>query len=115
MSVEQGPGDGTWSVFAEKVVKERDKARAERDDAEKRALKAEKKMQDVANYAIAFLGSELCERHSAEVRTLPFHEFFNRVRGRCVLCLEEQVKVLEARTEKAERKCEELRNEVEEL
>lgn len=27
MSVLDGPGEGTWSVFAEKVVEERDRAR----------------------------------------------------------------------------------------
>lgn len=29
MSVLDGPGEGTWSVFAMKVVEERDEARAE--------------------------------------------------------------------------------------
>jgi hypothetical protein len=29
MSVRDGPGEGTWSVFAQKVVEERDEARAE--------------------------------------------------------------------------------------
>jgi hypothetical protein len=29
MNPRHGPGEGTWAVFAEKAVKERDKARAE--------------------------------------------------------------------------------------
>ena len=29
MSVLDGPGEGTWAVFAEKVVAERDEARAQ--------------------------------------------------------------------------------------
>ena len=29
MSLKDGPGEGGWAVFAEKVVKERDEARAE--------------------------------------------------------------------------------------
>ena len=33
MSVLNGPGEGTWSVFAGKVVQERDEARRERDEA----------------------------------------------------------------------------------
>ncbi len=33
MSVLDGPGEGTWSVFAQKVVEERDKAIEERDEA----------------------------------------------------------------------------------
>ena len=33
MSVLDGPGEGTWSVFAAKVMEERDDARRERDEA----------------------------------------------------------------------------------
>lgn len=33
MSVLDGPGEGTWSVFAEKVVEQRDQAREELNDA----------------------------------------------------------------------------------
>jgi len=36
MSVLNGPGEGTWSVFAAKVVEERDEARHERDEARQR-------------------------------------------------------------------------------
>ena len=36
MSIKDGPGEGSWSVFAEKVVAERDKLRDELEDARRR-------------------------------------------------------------------------------
>lgn len=44
MSIKDGPGEGTWSVFAQKVVEERDAAREEvaRLRAEVAALRAER-------------------------------------------------------------------------
>jgi len=40
MSVLDGPGEGTWSVFAQKVVEERDALREALRAAEKRELEA---------------------------------------------------------------------------
>ena len=44
MSVLDGPGEGTWSVFAQKVVEQRDKAIEERNDVFRRLRDAERSM-----------------------------------------------------------------------
>ena len=43
MSVKDGPGEGTWSVFAQKVVEQRDKAIEERNDVFRRLREAERR------------------------------------------------------------------------
>jgi hypothetical protein len=43
MSVLDGPGEGTWSVFAQKVVEQRDKAIEERNDVFRRLREAERR------------------------------------------------------------------------
>lgn len=47
MSVLDGPSDGTWSVFASKVVRERDDARYERDEARKELAAAKLRVSDL--------------------------------------------------------------------
>lgn len=47
MSVLDGPGEGTWSVFAEKVVAERDEALAE---VERLRAIVERQRQELAQY-----------------------------------------------------------------
>ncbi len=56
MSVLDGPGEGTWSVFAQKVVEERDRAIEERDEALRLlATRVEAKRLDEAQEEIAAL------------------------------------------------------------
>jgi hypothetical protein len=43
MSVLDGPGEGTWSVFAQKVVEQRDRAIEERNDVFRRLREAERR------------------------------------------------------------------------
>jgi uncharacterized protein YydD (DUF2326 family) len=43
MSVKDGPGEGTWSVFAQKVVEQRDKAIEERNDVFRRLREVERR------------------------------------------------------------------------
>jgi predicted nucleic acid-binding Zn-ribbon protein len=47
MSILNGPSDGTWSVFASKVVRERDDARYERDEARKELAAAKLRVSDL--------------------------------------------------------------------
>jgi hypothetical protein len=50
------PGEGTWSVFAEKVVKERDEARAALADAYRRGAEAMRKAAMGAAWHSAAMG-----------------------------------------------------------
>lgn len=46
MSVRNGPGEGSWSVFAEKVVAERDELRAEVRELKRRIVRARNVLTD---------------------------------------------------------------------
>lgn len=46
VSLQNGPGEGSWSVFAEKVVAERDQLRAEVRELKRRVAKARKALTD---------------------------------------------------------------------
>ena len=70
MSVLDGPGEGTWSVFAQKVVEERDRAIEERDEALRLlATRVEAKRLDAAQEEIADLRLA-AEQMVAELRAV---------------------------------------------
>lgn len=53
MSIKDGPGEGTWSVFAMKVVEERDALREEVARLKSVAAKADEEATMLANSALA--------------------------------------------------------------
>lgn len=53
MSVQNGPGEGTWSVFAMKVSEERDAARAEVDRLQRLLKMAEDEAVEADNHGRA--------------------------------------------------------------
>lgn len=53
MSIKDGPGEGTWSVFAEKVVEERDAAREEVARLRAEAKRADDEATRLANSDLA--------------------------------------------------------------
>jgi hypothetical protein len=68
------PGEGTWSVFAEKVVKERDEARAALADAYRRGAEAmrEKAAIRAENY---FVSAHYASVLSNQIRHLHIEEY----------------------------------------
>jgi hypothetical protein len=71
------PGEGTWSVFAEKVVAERDEARAALADAYRRGAEAMRKLALVAvgtNAGCSHMICGYCPSPAGKIRTLPIPE-----------------------------------------